>query len=566
MNRRDTGARIADGSFSGAEGAVTDETRSAAPAIRPGQPENPGRFGSGGVIDLLFAALALVSALPAVLVQFPESVDYLNHLARLFVLTAPADHPVHGLYRVDWHLMPNLALDLLGVALAPVLPVELVMKLAWMLCVPGMAAAVWFLHRSVHGRSEPTLLLASLCLLSLPLTFGFLGFVLALAAALAAVGLWFRMGDRATLRTLLVLNVVSAVIVVLHVAAAAALAFTIVSLHGLRPPCGPRAILQRGAIAATGFLAPLALLLVMERAPADPSMPGVWSSLVYSLAAKPALLTELLFTGDPRTMLVGAAALAVGLGLVLCPPGGGWSRRLAPTLIAWVLLLLALPQEIGRATVIDRRLIVFPVLLFLGTLSAGAMSPLRRRMAAALVVAVVALRSGALIPQWRDYNEQVAAFRVMARAVEPGAKVLVGRLPPTQRDRCDEPPRWPEFFYHVPSLLVIDRTAFVPMLFAAPGMQPIRVTDAYQAIAEPGALIVPWAKLLAADTQAGRAELLAAARLSVWRQPYFLDWRRSYDYLLLVALDCADPIPADSRLTPVGDSGVYRLYRIEHGR
>jgi hypothetical protein len=115
---------------------VNDEPGSAAYAIGSDRPEDVGFAGSGRVIDLLFVVLALVSISPAVLVRFPESVDYLNHLVRLFVLTAPADHPLHGLYRVEWHLMPNLAVDLVGVALAPALPIELVMKLIWILWLP----------------------------------------------------------------------------------------------------------------------------------------------------------------------------------------------------------------------------------------------------------------------------------------------------------------------------------------------------------------------------------------------------------------------------------------------
>ncbi len=61
-----------------------------------------------GPVDLVFAVLALIAALPAALVRYPESADYLNHMAELFVLTAPADHPIHAFYTVHWHLLPNL--------------------------------------------------------------------------------------------------------------------------------------------------------------------------------------------------------------------------------------------------------------------------------------------------------------------------------------------------------------------------------------------------------------------------------------------------------------------------
>src|SRR5579862_720625 len=113
----------------------------------------PGRRGFGGV-DLIFAVLALIAALPAFLVRYPESADYLNHLARLYVLTAPPDDPVHAVYQVHWHLIPNLGLELLGVPLALILPLETVMRIIWLLAVLGLAAAVWFLHRALYPKAQ----------------------------------------------------------------------------------------------------------------------------------------------------------------------------------------------------------------------------------------------------------------------------------------------------------------------------------------------------------------------------------------------------------------------------
>jgi len=195
-----------------------------------------GGRGAVGTVDVVFAALALVSLLPALLVRYPESADYLNHLARLFVLSAPADDPIHAFYRVHWHLIPNLGLELIALPLAALLPLEAVMKTIWALCVLGMAASVWFLHRSLFARTQPTLVLGALALTNLPLTTGLMSFTLGLALALAGIGLWFRLGDRPTLRALVMLNVLAAVILVMHVAACATLALTLGALHVLRRP------------------------------------------------------------------------------------------------------------------------------------------------------------------------------------------------------------------------------------------------------------------------------------------------------------------------------------------
>jgi len=133
---------------------------------------------------------------------------------------------------------------------------------------------------------------------------------------------------------------------------------------------------------------------------------------------------------------------------------------------------------------------------------------------------------------------------------------------PSAAGQCDAPWRWPPFFHHEDALLVLDRNAFVPTLFAKPGMQPIRIADAYRAISIP---MLPWAALHAADLEDGRGTLRGPPGEAGVGQARVLDWRRRYDYLLVLQLNCAAGIPVDDRLTLAGSTSAYRLYRIEHG-
>src|SRR5208282_4569831 len=97
---------------------------------------------------------------------------------------------------------------------------------------------------------------------SLPLTAGLMSFTLGLALALVAVGLWFRLGDRPTFRSIVMLNVIAAVILVMHVAACAGLALTVGALHVLRRPFGAAVMARRAAVIATGFVLPALLMIV----------------------------------------------------------------------------------------------------------------------------------------------------------------------------------------------------------------------------------------------------------------------------------------------------------------
>jgi len=224
------------------------------------------------VVDLAYAALVLVSLAPAFLVRYPASADYLNHFVRLYVLAAPAGDPVHAFYRPEWHLMPNLGFDLPGLALTHVMSIEAAAKATWFAAVLASPVRSGSRPRSAWAdRSHRAARRA--CLLCLPVTAGFIGFTLALAAALAVVALWFRMGQGNAG----------------HPAGAQpcrrgdhgdapggadALAVAIVAAHTLQAPWRPVAVARRAGAAALAFVAPFLLSRFMEHpAPAGPVAP-----------------------------------------------------------------------------------------------------------------------------------------------------------------------------------------------------------------------------------------------------------------------------------------------------
>jgi hypothetical protein len=518
--------------------------------------------GTVGTVDVVFAVLALVSLLPALLVRYPESVDYLNHLARLSVLTAAADDPIHAFYRVHWHLIPNLGLELLALPLTALLPLEAVMKVIWAVCILGMAASLWFLHRSLFARTQPTLVFGALALSSFPLTVGLMSFTLGLALALVAVGLWFRLGDRPTLRSILMLNASGALILVTHVAACASLALTVGALQVLRRPFGAVAMARRAAIIATGFVLPGLLLVVTALSHTAPTDAGGAGGIRYLLSWKLQLITAPIFTGNPLADDIGALILWVGL-LTVLRLGARSEPRLTAPLLLWLVVLLALPFAIGAATIIDLREAVFPVLLLIGALS---FAPAKRTVAVAIIclgIAGVVSRTALLTGEWRQHDVDVASFRAIDGVVARGAKVIVATAPPIPGP-CREGRRWAPFDEHIPVLLVIDRAAFVSTLFAKPDVQPIEPTAIVRDIALPDLGIVPWSMLASNGSTSQQPEdLTAAMPADAWRV-YGRDWRKNYDYLALRRLNCPAEIPPQADLVPIGDSAVYRLYRIVH--
>ena len=527
---------------------------------------HPGTMRAGGArrlgpIDAIFAALAVIAALPALVVRYPESIDYLNHLARLYVLTAAADDPIHAFYRVHWHFIPNLGIELIAMPLAALLPLEAVMKIVWLICVLGMAAALWFFNRSLHGRTQATLLLGAIALLNLPLTVGLLSFTLGLALALVALGLWFRLGDRASVKSILMINAVAALIMVVHIAACASLALTLGGLYVLRRPYGVAAMAKRAAVIASGFVLP-ALMFILFVASHAASADAGGGGVVYLLARKFQMITAAVFTGTAVADIIGALFLWITL-LIAVPLGARCEQRLKAPLLLWLAALVVLPFGIGSATIVDLREAVFPALLLIGALSFTPKQPARTGILVGVAIAAVVVRAAILIPAWRAHDATVASFRAIDGAVERGAKVLVASAPDAPGP-CRAPRHWELFDEHTPVLLVIDRAAFVSTLFAKPDQQPIEPTPAVGDIALPDLGIVPWAVLASGANPKAEEALAAGVSERAWRV-YARDWRKNYDYLALRRVNCPAEIPAEPDLVPVAESATYRLYRIVHG-
>lgn len=510
-------------------------------------------------VDLLFVALAAASLAPMLCVRYPLCVDYLNHMARLFILTAPDAHPIHHYYVVHWHLLANLGLEIVTVPLTAILSVEAAMKVAWGLCVVGMAASAWFLHRSLHDRSEPTILLAAPMLLSLPLTSGFLSYTLGTVLMLFTTGLWIRFGARPRWRHILLFNLLGALTVLFHVAAFGALGLTVVILHAFR---AGGFSWRRTGTALAAFALPLVLIAVMMQT--SPTTHNIrLTDISYTLSAKIGVFSAATYVANPPADFIGGIVVLLSVALVLRFAGGKCHPLLVAPLVAWAAILLLLPDKIGDAANIDRRSALVFFLLLVASVSQRVVCVRTNVLVAVAAAASVLLRLGFLLPAWLAHDGHVASFRALGARLPVGAKVLVAETteevanPPQCLMRQD----WPPFEEHIPTLLTIDRAAFVSTIFADPKMQPIVPAKAVRGYAMPNTGIQRWAQLATEDRVERHLADAKALPRAYWE---FLPthWRARYDYLAVRQLTCDPPIPAPPWLIAVGRSDTYRLYRI----
>lgn len=151
----------------------------------------------------LLVAVVLLTLVPLVYPPIPPLVDLPGHMGRYRVELDLAHSPwLQQYYNYHWAAIGNLGVDLLVLALAPLVGLEFAVKLIVLAIPPLTAIGFLWVAREVHGRVPPTAFFALPFIYGFPFLFGFVNFALSVAFAFLAFGLWLRLGrlERTRLR------------------------------------------------------------------------------------------------------------------------------------------------------------------------------------------------------------------------------------------------------------------------------------------------------------------------------------------------------------------------------
>ncbi|HEU0043222.1 hypothetical protein [Sphingomonas sp.] len=145
--------------------------------------------------------LTLASTIPLLWPDIPPLVDLPGHLGRYRVQLAIDAYPhLRQWYDFRWSLIGNLGIDLLIIPLAPLIGLELAVKLI-VITIPALTVAgLLWIAREVHGRIPPAALFALPLAYSYPFQFGFVNFALSMAIALNLFALWLRLARQGRFR------------------------------------------------------------------------------------------------------------------------------------------------------------------------------------------------------------------------------------------------------------------------------------------------------------------------------------------------------------------------------
>ena len=305
------------------------------------------------------AALILLSVVPLLYPPIPPLVDLFGHLGRYRVQLDVATSPwLSQYYGFHWAPIGNLGVDLLVEVLAPLLGLELSVKLIVLAIPPLTVAGFLWVAREVHNRVPPTAFFALPLVYSHPFLFGFANFSLSMALAFLAFGLWLRLGrlGKTNLRAWLFVPI-SIVIFFTHTFGWGTLGLLAFSAEAVRQHDHGKGWLRSGinaALHASTMALPLVFMLVWRS-----SAPSGGTEDWFNWAAKWAWI-EMIFRNRWKAWEFWSMLALVAVALeAIRNPRLGLSRNLGFSALVMIVVYALLPRIIFASAYADMRLAPF---------------------------------------------------------------------------------------------------------------------------------------------------------------------------------------------------------------
>ena len=513
----------------------------------------------------LFVLTVIIIIAPLSIIDTPLLADYPNHLARMHVIgNIHSDDILHERYDIQFSPVPNLAMDLAVPLMARVMPLDVAGRIFLALCLLSTIGSVAFLHRTLFGHWSSYPLIAALFAYHGSLIAGLANFSFGIGLVPAALAVWIRMQNARIASRLLVGSLTMLALFLCHLVAAGAFGLLLLG-YGMaraqerrhRPERLRVLALQWAITAATALLPALLFLRIVSREDSDPTESAlVYGNLAWKLKA---LLSPLI--NYNLALDLGSFALIVCLALTFWLTGRlRLDRRIAPGVAFLVLAFVLAPKALWTGGVFDQRFVVLLALILVaGTRLHG--TPTRLfKIAPVLLGGLLILRLVALSHAWTEHRVDLAEMRLAIDNVTEGGRVLVVR--PDVETAYRLAPKRHRVFHHgvqlqnLPTLAVIEKSAFVSTLYAITGQQPLKLKPPFDRLGGRGHVDLPTLQALkeALSPEAGRSPASLQIR----------DWPSDFDYVLMLygyGLGI-DPRALDLPLEPVLDGKVFDLFRI----
>ncbi len=497
---------------------------------------------------LAFIVAIGVAGLPVMANDFVSMNDVYNHVARAAVLAHYNDIPAFREYWVpNWRLVPYLGYDIVEVWLLSWFSMGMVVKIMIAATFVALLGGAMLLSRMAHGAWSAVTLACALLLLNRTLLAGFINYLSGVGVSLMGAAAWLALRERAPpLVRLVAFAAVATATCAVHLFAGGVLGVIVVGIE-LADLAERRASLRQClmdlAVPAAAFVP--AFLLWVFVAP----HPGYHTIVAYGSLASRLGAFAVPLTYAPVGEAVGFLVIGIAIAAFWFTGRVSVDRRLAAAAGLLFLVQMAMPADIGTATVADHRI---PIAFWMVVLCAVRIDVERRSVATGFVLLlglVLLSRVGVVQARWTKEN-----------VLYHGAYQALASLPSTARvgtafswAGLSSVTRPDTALYYMPTMTAVPGGGFTQILFAISDQHALVMRPRFQALADATPPDALWQTFVAPSEQAGepvrRERILAAVK--------------DYDYLAFLQAEPFELAPT-ALLEPVRDAPGIRIYRVLH--
>jgi hypothetical protein len=474
---------------------------------------------------IAYVLSCVILIIPIWMVTSAPLQDYPAHMARMHIMmVSGSDSILNQIYNVEWELIPNLAMDLMVPVMARGMPLLFAGNVFISVIVIMWVVGPLALHHALFGRVSYWPLIASFFAYNQCLLFGFLNFNFASGLLFFVLAAWIWCQDKSTAFRVALFSILATILFFCHFIAFAIYGMAVASYEAARLHEDGgfrrlRLLLKGLCIVSAQFVVPAVIFLFFSPTSHElvPTAGFYWGDIESRLAAVRSIIW---FENGVFDYL--AFAFTVGVFLYALLRGSlGFNRPFLASLAVLTVAALLTPQGLDGPGLRHIRIPpVLAALFFAGTRWKGERASSIGPVIVALGLAVFLSRTVSTAIRWQVLDGQIAEFRAATAKVREGASLFLVTAGPTGHAFLHA---GGAALLHMADYATIDRSAFVPTVFADPGVQPIRMVEKYRE------------NYRRAQPKEARWELLPALALEEATSPPTLaGWQKKYDYVVVV--------------------------------
>lgn len=495
-----------------------------------------------------FVATALfLSVLPLLWPAIPPLIDLPSHMGSYHVaLNLDSSPTLQRWFEFRWEIIGNLGVELLVMPLGKLLGVELATKLVVilipLLTVLGMIWIAW----EIHGELPPSLGFALPLAYCYPLHFGFVNYCLSMALVLLSLAWWIRLGRQERLvRRAAVFAVTAIIIWLAHAIGWGLLVVTCacaeIHRRTARGESFARTLLHSAAACAT-LCTPVLIMLCLPKHMAS-TFEG-WLLLPELAKWLGTLFRDRWIGLDLATTAIFMCVLAAA---VIRHGGMRLQFALALPALGVLAVFVLAPQRVNDSGFVNGRIAPYAMALLVVAIGMRQATHAQRRALAVGAALFFAIRMAATTASMALYSVSYDANLKALDYIPRGSTVLT--LSPVPCGHGFE--NWRNArLYHLPSMALVRRDAFVNTEWQIDGLQLLRVN---YAAAKPFESDPSETVTLGCDVPGYRQYKTAIEMFP----------RQAFDYVWLLDIP-ANMWPFEPNLQlawSAGDSALYRVVR-----